>query len=213
MNKKSAIAVTVVGIAAIVIAVIGATYAFFRAGVVNQVNNGANVRITTPRLGTITFQNGNVLDTRTEPIAPGWSAQRTFSLQAATDAGATEYNVFLSVRENNFVSPFNLGMRVTPPTGGSHVLPTGFNRFNTTTFAPGTDVHIGTGTITPGTTHNWRFDFELLSIGADQWYDQDKLFSALIRVVAVGDVLVDYCLDNYGVIIGPKFDQYGVAQC
>jgi len=185
MNKKNAVVITIVGIAAIVIAVIGATYAFFRAGIDNVRQAGENVIVATQRLGTITFFNDFTFN---EEMYPGKVVNRSFQIQSSPDTATATYNVILVVRENDFASPFNLALTVTPPSGGSAAF-TPNTRLNPTIFTPtptGTDVVIGTATINQGQSHTWNVAITLLDTGENHITDVNRAFAGHLKIETQG---------------------------
>jgi len=102
MNKKSTVAITVVGIVALVIAIIGATYAYFTAQV-RYVGppGGSDIIATAATLGEITFDAGP----RIELINafPGDSMSNVFKVSADPNAtNGVAYEVRIRITENDF---------------------------------------------------------------------------------------------------------------
>ena len=87
-NKKgTTVLLTVIGIATLLVAVVGATFAYFTASV-TETNETTNVTVTSATLGTITFDHGATLtlgDAAT-PAYPGAMDSKTFKVTADTES-------------------------------------------------------------------------------------------------------------------------------
>jgi len=102
MNKKSTVTITIVGIVALVIAIIGATYAYFTAQV-RYVGppGGSDVVARAATLGEIIFDAGPGIELIN--AFPGDSAHNTFTIAADSDAtNGVAYEIRIRITENNF---------------------------------------------------------------------------------------------------------------
>jgi len=102
MNKKNTVIVTVVGVIALIIAVIGATYAYFTAQV-RYVGppGGSDVVARAATLGEITFSTNSRLELNN--AFPGDFESRTFTVSADSNAThGVEYEIRIRITENNF---------------------------------------------------------------------------------------------------------------
>lgn len=205
-NKGTTVLLTVIGIATLLVAVVGATFAYFSATVVetDPENDNKDVVVEAATVGTITFTHGNTIDlcddTKASPnclIYPGAQEAKTFTVEA--DANSTvpvEYTVYLVVDENDFVTD-NLGYKVSAVTEGGTpgtVLPNDlaadYKPLNTTTAAPSAQIKLGTAKLgTAGAKDTWTLDVRLKNLeNENQTADQGKIFNARIVVEATNNV-------------------------
>ena len=109
-NKKKNIVLSIVGVALILVMLLGATYAYFQA----QINNGAssNVAIDTDTVDVLTFNADKdiSLEVTQENFKEGaGNISGTTTLNAHLIANNTnqtasyKYNVYLDITRNNFV--------------------------------------------------------------------------------------------------------------
>lgn len=75
-NRGQTIFLSVIGIATLLVAIIGATFAYFTTTMSNNGDAGAS-NVTTAKLGGINFKSTSVADTN---ILPGWSKDGTVTL-------------------------------------------------------------------------------------------------------------------------------------
>ena len=184
-NKKNTLTLTIIAIAVLLVAVVGATFAYFRA----QVDSGTsvNVQVTSQSTDQLTFtanaltvgpanqtnfgQNaGNLSDTKTG----------TATLTANTSASATYcYTVGLTVSSNNFqytTAPTNTPeLLLSASKNGTPVL----TNYDITTMTTGTvsfpttsggnvNTHSITATANNTTTDTWSITVTFVNLASDQ---------------------------------------------
>ena len=105
MEKRgSTVLLTVIGIATLLVAVVGATFAYFTANVAQE-NSDKVIEIKSATLGTITFNHGTgiALGT-TNPVYPGEKASNVFTVKSqAETTDKMDYVVKMNVTQNTFV--------------------------------------------------------------------------------------------------------------
>jgi len=184
-KKGSAVLLTVIGIATLLVTLVGATYAYFTARINDGENTAAtDVVITAAELGTIVFDNKDTVTL--DNAYPGNGDSVDFTITAAEGATAgVEYKVWLEVSENTYITD-NLQATLTGSTdkgvAPTVTLATGASLKSTGAHAKGSKVEIGSGTIMPGAVDSWNLAVNLIETHAEQNDDQSKLFSAKITV-------------------------------
>lgn len=102
-NKGQSIFLSVVGVATLLVAIVGATFAYFSINVTGN-EEASSIQITTEVVGGVEFiddENINVTN-----IYPGWSEDKTFTVAqtSATATGEIRYYVQLYVAENSLTA-------------------------------------------------------------------------------------------------------------
>lgn len=208
-NKGTTVLLTVIGIATLLVAVVGATFAYFTAQVEDANPANTDVTVNAATLGLITFTHDDKIDlcddslTACDVIYPGAQETKTFTVKADDAASvAVDYVVYLQIIENTFTTD-NLGYKIGATTAeGTAELPDGATRtastglptaaanytsLNSATLTLDSEdlVEIGKGTLgTYGATDTWTLDVTLANIDGDQNADQGKKFTAKIVVKA-----------------------------
>lgn len=197
-NRGTTVLLTVIGIATLLVAVVGATFAFFTADV--QDAEGAvdtDVTVTAANLGTITFTHGKTLTlgTTADPAFPGDSATNSFEVAADADSTvAVDYKVTLEYT-NTF--PANVDnaevTNIQYKVWASSSSATGdlSSVAATENAAQWIDVKVGgtgvldLGTVklgTQGTVDTWNITIRLNETGKEQNDDQGKTFTGNLVV-------------------------------
>ena len=96
MDKKNTVLLTVIAVATLLVAVVGATFAYFSAKV-TEVNKTETV-IKSAELG-ITFTGTQEITA--ESIEPGWSADKVFTVENTSDYDMT-FDINFTKTVNNF---------------------------------------------------------------------------------------------------------------
>lgn len=125
-NKGSMIILTIIGIATLLVAVIGATFAYFTA-VIQGNPTEPNATVQSKTLGVIEFETLNQINyTNLIPGRPVWETEQTptnklnFTVTSAVDTSVNEeYIVYLNVTENNFETD-NVVYLLTETEKGTH---------------------------------------------------------------------------------------------
>ena len=97
MEKKNTILLTVIAIATLLVAVVGATFAYFTATVsVDEETKDKNVtNVTTQTMASATMAFGNKVDATN--VLPGYKAVRSVTVTGAGEAGDLPVNAVITV--------------------------------------------------------------------------------------------------------------------
>ena len=186
-KKGSTILLTVIGIATLLITLVGATFAFFTARVEDGEDSvDTDVVIIAAKLGSIVFDHTNAINLAN--AYPGDNQTINFSVnQEEASTVDTQYNVYLVVESNNFVTD-NLVGTLTAPEGDTSNM-TSASLISTGTYKTGEKVLIGTGTLEAGEqadSDEWSINVTLTETNEEQNDDQGKVFQARIEVELAG---------------------------
>ena len=200
-NKRgTTVLLTVIGIATLLVAVVGATFAYFTATVKPAEGNvETDVTITAAQLGTITFTNGTTIDLCDEEptegetypscaIYPGAKESKEFKLTSSSDTtGDVDYEIYLVTTTNSIAT----GKTETPNlvatlTSDNAEATSELNAtpLSTTTYSAESKKLIGSGTLGVGETDTWNLEVELKETGLEQNDDQGRQFVGKIVVEA-----------------------------
>ncbi len=102
MDKKNTVLLTVIAVATLLVAVVGATFAYFSANVTE--NNKTQTVLKSAELG-ITFTGTQEIVA--ESIEPGWSANKVFTVENTSDYDMT-FDINFTNSLNNFAAPEDL---------------------------------------------------------------------------------------------------------
>ena len=104
-NRGQSIFLSVVGIATLLVAIIGATFAYFSISVTGN-DTASSITVTTARVGGVTYSGGTDKIEATD-VYPGWSAQKTFTISSDSTADATaniDYDIVLHTTADSLSS-------------------------------------------------------------------------------------------------------------
>ncbi len=185
-GRGQSIFLSIIGIATLLVAIVGATFAWFSITVTGN-DNPADIVITSSNLGQVSFTDGTVIDLG--KVMPGTFTTKTFTV-SQTDPSATgriSYNIMLNVRANT----------LTPNAAGQfvHSLKSDGNTNGGTlatldsTPVPEKSVVIGSGVIEGYEVHKYQYTIGLNNIDADQNAAQGKQFSGYLSVVLTDDTM------------------------
>ena len=181
-GKGQTIFLTVIGIATLLVAIVGSTFAWFSITVSgNEKTN--DVVITKSSLGQVSFNDGTKIEIN--DIKPGEFVTKTFSV-SQTDPSSSEkisYNIVLNVKTNSFSKDTNIGfiqsLKSTGNSNGGKIV-----AFESAS-VPEQSKIIGSGIIDGYEIHNYEY-----SIGIDKTTTssllQGKSFSGYLSVVLTG---------------------------
>ncbi len=184
-GKGQTIFLSIIGIATLLVAIIGATFAWFSITV--QGNEEANkIVVNTATLGTVSFEDGSeiALNNIYPTLTPTTKTFKIFNAQE----GATEtikYNIYLEVA-NNTLTPYADGYFTHSLTGVSSnngAVATVLNEEE----VPTTKTLIGTGTLNGTDTHTYTYSIIFKESGLNQNAAQGKTFSGKIQVELVNE--------------------------
>lgn len=177
-KKGNTVLLTVIAVATLLVAVVGATFAYFTASVSGN-DTASSVIVKTAEIGTITYTNGTNLVM--ENAYPG-ATSNTVTFTVAADANASvnvNYTLKWAELVNDFVGTdlvYTLTGESTNATDASLV--TAQNEVVVPTAAG----IIGSGVLRPGETHTYSLTVKFKETGLDQNANQGKTFNGKIEV-------------------------------
>ena len=195
-NKGQTIFLSVIGIATLLVAIVGATFAWFSATVNNPDEASNSVIVRTANLGTVTFSNGaeiNVSD-----VYPGWTSTKQVSI--TSDNTSTEpvpYKVYLNIANNEFAAAgaatgymkYWIVADESNSAGADGILPTigaDSEANSVNIMATSGQVQLLEGSIaSAGSTQTFTIHFKFPELGTDQNSQQGKTFAAYLSAATV----------------------------
>lgn len=198
-NRKPAgnqVLLTVIAVATLLVAVIGATFAFFSISISGNDDTKNSVIVQTASLGII-YDGGELIDTTATPISPGWTASKTITVSNKSNVDMV-YNVVWEITENEISPTANMSQGadasidadyfVYSISGGGQVAKNNVAvPLTTTNIYSNVPIAAGTGTppnITP-VVHTYTFDIAFNnSTTIDQSFAMDKDFTSRIQITA-----------------------------
>lgn len=187
-KKGNTVLLTVIAVATLLVAVVGATFAYFTASVAGN-DTASSVVVKTAQIGTITYTNGN--EVKLENAYPGATSEtKTFTV--AADASATanvNYSLNWTNVTNGFVNKEDLVYTLTGANSdASNTTTTLVTKTNEV--APSANTLIGSSVLKPGETHTYSLTVKFKETGSDQNANQSKSFTGKIEV-STGDYYND----------------------
>lgn len=178
--KGQTIFLSIIGIATLLVAIIGATFAWFSITVTGN-DSPSDIVITSGNLGQVSFVDGTNIEINN--LMPGSYTTKTFTI-SQTDPSATgkiAYNIVLNVKSNT----------LTPAAKGQfvHSLKSSGNSNGGTlanllpTAVPTQSMVIGSGVIEGYEVHTYEYTIGLNNVDEDQNDAQGKVFSGYLSVV------------------------------
>ena len=211
-NKGQTIFLSVVGVATLLVAIVGATFAYFSVTVTGN-ENASSIKVVTATLTSVNFADGNTINL--DPAYPGAHADKTFTVTSDKTAGATygsdtvglEYYVWLNVTDADLIttlhtqskdSEFNYSLSCSAADTGAVKTSVGcggigndkagasiYGNYGTSGNRGETSLY-GPVTIYPGSTHTYTFRIQFTESSSDQNYAQGHSFAGVIQVESVG---------------------------
>lgn len=181
-GKGQTIFLSVIGVATLLVAIIGATFAWFSVSVQGN-ENAQNIVVNTAVLGNVVFEEGTGVDLGTN-IQPSDDPQvtRTFTVYNNNeDATETiEYEIYLDVTTNT----------LTPSANGAFVYSLSGTTNGTGTVGmavteeevPTANTKIADGELIGYETHSYSFSVHFKETGENQNAAQGKAFLGKLRV-------------------------------
>jgi len=179
-SKTQSIFLSIIGIATLLVAIIGATFAWFSITVTGN-ENPSDIVITSGTLGQVSFVDGTNIEIQN--LMPGVFTTKTFTV-SQTDPSATgkiAYNIVLNVKSNTLSpSANNQFVHSLKSSGNSNggTLATLY-----ATPVPTQSVVIGSGVIEGYEAHTYEYTIGLNNVNEDQNAAQGKEFSGYLSVV------------------------------
>ena len=187
-KKGNTVLLTVIAVATLLVAVVGATFAYFTASVAGN-DTASSVVVKTAQIGTITYTNGN--EVKLENAYPGATSEtKTFTVAADSSATANvNYSLNWTNVTNGFVNKEDLVYTLTGANSdASNTTTTLVTKTNEV--APSANTLIGSSVLKPGETHTYSLTVKFKETGSDQNANQSKSFTGKIEV-STGDYYND----------------------
>jgi len=200
-NRGQSIFLSVVGIATLLVAIVGATFAYFSITVTGN-DTASSIRVTTAKLGGVTY-SGNSDKIEATNVYPGWSAQKTFTItsDSTMDSDARiDYDIVLRTTEDGLSSEavtrakneFVYTLTGSQNNGGTGTLANVSTKTNMPTETSGTnngpDTVIGQGTLVGSSnSHSYTFTVTLEETGSNQNDLQGLSYYGIIQIVVGGE--------------------------
>jgi len=179
-GKGQTIFLSIIGIATLLVAIIGATFAWFSITVTGN-ENPSDIVITSGTLGQVSFVDGTNIEI--DNLMPGNYTTKTFTV-SQTDTQATgkiAYNIVLNVKANtltpNANHQFVHSLKSSGNTNGGTLATL------TSSEVPTKSIVIGSGVIEGYEVHTYEYTIGLNNINEDQNQAQGKQFSGYLSVV------------------------------
>lgn len=171
-GRGNGIFLSVIGIATLLVAIVGATFAWFSVQVTGEAN--ASTSLTTANLGTVTFSNGASVSVTN--IYPGWEADDiTFSIVGADTTEAIGYTITATVTGDSALANALTYSMTCTSTGSGTCAPTVSDAPTASTSYTGS---LGEGT----DTHTYVVSVSFPETNTDQNALQDKSYSVAFSV-------------------------------
>ena len=184
--KSQTIFLSIIGIATLLVAIVGATFAWFSITVTGN-DKPSDIVITSGNLGQVSFNDGTALDI--QGLMPGKFVTKKFTV-SQTDPSATgkiSYNIVLNIRSNtltpNADNQFVHSLTASGNTNG------GILATMESTPVPEESIILGSGVIEGYEIHEYEYTIGLNNIDADQNKAQGKEFSGYLSVVLTDEGL------------------------
>lgn len=195
-NKGQSIFLSIVGVATLLVAIIGATFAYFSITVQGN-ENASSINVTTAVVGDVVFADGPEING--ENIYPNWEMTKRFTISNST-VGATDqidYVIKLLVTANTLTPVANgkfvhdlIGVTTTNSgTLGSVAVNTPVPLTLADRTAGGESnptEQIATGQLNGVDSHTYDYHIEFVESGGDQNSAQGKAFSGKLQVEVSG---------------------------
>lgn len=202
-NKKgNTILLTVIAIATLLVAIVGATFAYFTASVTGN-TDASSVVIKTTSIGNVTYENGTEL--KLDNAYPGaYSNKITFTVSVTDNDAAMPYELKWVNITNDFVlgaedkAELVYSLAGTATKGGTVV-----DLSEDTTYeggfaaVPTVATTIGTGSLAAGgDTHTYEMQVHFKETATDQNSNQGRTFIGKIEVATSGSDTTYYNSEN-----------------
>ena len=181
-NRGQSIFLSVVGIATLLVAIVGATFAYFSINVTGN-DTASSIIVTTANVKGVTF-NGEGAGIEVTNAYPGYSKTKTFTI--AVDAGVDgtiEYQIVLHTTTATLSAAATTG-EFTYTLAGTGTGAAGTPNAVTGDM-PGTigDTVIATGTVSSAASHSYNFTVELVERSVPQDNLQGLTYQGIIQIV------------------------------
>ena len=182
--KGQAIFLSIVGICTLLVAIVGATFAWFSITVTGN-ENPTDIVINSGTLGQVSFNDGTTIDIKN--LMPGIFTTKTFTVGQTdpTATGKISYNIVLNVKSNNLTpvaqGAFVHSLRSSGNTNGGTIATMEESEVPTDSYV------IGSGVIEGYETHQYYYTVGFKNLNVNQNAAQGKTFSGYLSVVLTND--------------------------
>ncbi len=184
--KGQTIFLSIVGIATLLVAIVGATFAWFSITVTGN-ENPTDIIINSGTLGQVNFNDGTTIDIKN--LMPGVFTTKKFTV-SQTDPAATgriSYNIVLNVKSNT-LSPASEGAFVHSLKSSGNINGGSLAVMNESE-VPVNSYVIGSGVIEGYESHQYEYTIGLKNLNVNQNAAQGKTFSGYLSVVLTNEGL------------------------
>ena len=179
MNDRKTKILVSIFIVAVTLLIVGASYAYFTA-TTNNTNN-QQINLSTGTLG-LTFSDGN--NGFSVNLAPGQSAEKTFTIQNTGDKDAAASMSFLNLKNTYLHDSLIYSLRYSETQDGQYKY---LEIDNVPTASSATTTELSNGIIVPaGQTYYYKFRVRLVNLNAtDQTADTSAIMNTKFKIDAV----------------------------
>ena len=189
-NRGQSIFLSVVGIATLLVAIVGATFAYFSISVTGN-EDASSIYVRTAKVGGVTY-DGTGAGLVVTNAYPGYTKTKTFSISTDNNADPTasvQYTIDLVTTEaglssaavtnktSSLASDFVYSLHKTTSAGGEQADVT-----NAAVPATTGSANIGTGTLTGPMTHTYELTVTLLETGTSQNLLQGLTYEGKVQI-------------------------------
>ena len=173
-EEKRKILIILIGIFSVLVALMGATFAYFTA-TVNNINGNESITITTAVIKSLEYRANKSLVL--ENAEPGDSDTGTFTIKNPNDTAVARYGLVLIPDYNNFVNTDGDGQLLITISGGALSSPVTYDYTNGNTDQKQIvkDVRLNAGQ-----THTYTAKVEFVELNINQNTNGNKSFTAHI---------------------------------
>ena len=184
--KGQTIFLSIVGICTLLVAIVGATFAWFSITVTGN-ENPTDIIINSGTLGQVNFNDGTAIDIKS--LMPGSFTTKTFTVSQTdpTATGKISYNIVLNVKANTLTpvaeGAFIHSLKSSGNTNGGTLATMNESEVPVNSFI------IGSGVIEGYESHQYEYTIGLKNLDINQNAAQGKTFSGYLSVVLTNDGL------------------------
>ena len=185
-KKGNTVLLTVIAVATLLVAVVGATFAYFTASVTGN-NTASSIIVKTAEIGNITYKTGNEI--KMENALPGDTKNLTFTITASNSSTSNiPYAIGWKNVSNTFTNSSKDLVYTLSHTGenvGTYVTVTNEQPCPTKEGLIGDASHQA-GSLPAGKTHSYTLTVTFKETYSDQNSDQGKHFYGKLEVTTGG---------------------------
>lgn len=187
-NERKKVLVLIFGIVAVLLAFIGATFAYFTA-MINTVNGNESVVIKTVVVKELVYkQTDSIL---LDNVKPGTMDTGSFTVNNPNTNATATYSMEFVIDQNNFTNADGNSQLVFTLTGGSLTSPVVHDFTNSEINKPGNRIPLITNaTIPSGATQTYQTKLEFVELDINQDTNQTKTFIGHIEGKG-GDIIAE----------------------